>query len=296
MKRLFILSIIVAAAVAGHSCSMFSNEKKGTTDVWPQDNFNFRKYKNVYNFYEPWKTFNGRIHRIICTRGFGEDNFGEITMRPGNITEIYSYNTYGKLIEIADQNSDGSIGSKFIIDYNDAGKPQTTYEYDDDGVMYGKTIYEYDERGFPLSESTYRDNEIAYRVIYECDNSGHIDKTTMYYNRNGSEKDVQTYRYDDKGRIIEVDDDGRIYKYQYDECGNLTRRDMSYGRYISTYNDHGDITKTILYNIDGSVDCTSEYRYEYDNKGNYIKKILFETYNDDRTLIYLYEYKIEYYE
>ena len=98
----------------------------------------------------------------------------------------------------------------------------------------------------------------------------------------------ETTKYDEQGNKTEhnryhseVDTDYRL-TYKYDEQGN----EIEHNRYNSEgsldyrqtykYDEQGNEIEDNRYHSNGSLDYRKRYKYEYDNMGNWVKKIRFE--------------------
>ncbi|MEL4456948.1 RHS repeat domain-containing protein [Lutimonas vermicola] len=143
-----------------------------------------------------------------------------------------------------------------------------TYKYDDNGVLIGETHFKED------GSSKYIDFEKG-NFKYEYDNEGNLIRATR------TEKDYFTYEYDNEGRLIKttefssyVPNDENIQLLKYSDEGYLISK-----KYKGRSTDNGE-----------KYDYTESFTYEFDKKGNIIKKIEYL----DGVPIIIEERKIEY--
>lgn len=231
----------------------------------------------------------------------------------------FSYDKFGNVIKIASNYEDGSSEIVEPFKYDDKGnlieKDYYTYkydikgnciesnEYDSDGKPDEKIVYKYDVDGIILEEDHYNysglgldyykykydykvPDNIVYRFQYDSDGKL-IDKIAEKWTENGKAKmpvefldfeddvkffipshfktgtEIEFLRYYITDGIIKDEPNVRIYA-KYDERGNI----IEY-----TEEDHD----------------TNFFKYEYDNKGNWTKRIIFE--NNDPQKINIREIK-----
>lgn len=161
------------------------------------------------------------------------------------------FNNKGNGIEENAYNADGSFAYKWTCKYDNKGNQIETNDYDSDGKFYKKWIIKY----------KYKWNKIE----------------TNVYNSDGSFSHKWILKYDYKGNQIEQNN--------YRSDGSLVRK------WVSKYDDKGNQIEENAYNSDGSLGVNCNYEYEYDEKNNWIKKIIFE----NKIPEYILERKIEYY-
>ncbi len=127
--------------------------------------------------------------------------------------------------------------------------------------------------------------------------NGNIIEFITYYS-DGSFFGKRTYLYDEKGNKLELKgyfSDGILgYRrtYLYNENGNLIE-EKSYdgamnfeGREVNKHDKNGNVIEKYRYYYDGSLRTSDFYQYLYDEKGNIIEKIFY-----DSKYTYLYDEK-----
>lgn len=199
-------------------------------------------------------------------------------------TENWDYLVYddqGNIIQGVVYESNFEFGSTNDHWYN--------WEYDNDGKLIKQemyyswneepcivTEYEHDETGNVVigiehSYSEWSDEEIE-KCVFEYDGSGNLVKKIKKYEHDNTYK---TYG---------------IYEYQYDANGNKVK--MTYYFYEDLqnckeyiYDNNGILVEEKLYTYVGDKEYCDEYKYEYDDKGNLIRRRA-----NNRDLSWAYEY------
>lgn len=166
-------------------------------------------------------------------------------------------------------NGFGNIDSQKIIIPGNSGAIETEYAYNGDNLKIeeiwhnpdGKTekaVSEYDENGLAVREVSFRDGvEMLRSSLFYDENSQLVEIDSIYTNGIRSK---QIFRYDGNGRKTE-------------EIVQTKVEFTSEERTTYAYNENGDVAESTAYEPDGSVQMTTQYKYEYDIKGNWISKI-----------------------
>ena len=281
MKKILLLTLAIATLISeGYSQSSDSKDSRTLTkNVWEEANLK------------------GKVKSYTESRYNAEDRFGEIQKIEGSLywKESFKYDDKGNLIEM--------IGySNYTFKYDDKGNRMEENYYNADGILSGKVNYNYDDKGNRIEEN--------------------------YYNADGILSGKNTYKYDDKGNQIEgnnykVDGSGldlhlRLsgkYTYKYDKKGNQIENNkfnadgILFGKYTYRYDDKGNEIEKNDYNADGSLYhketykyddkgnkievngySNYTYKYEFDAKGNWIKKITFKNQIPENILERIYQY------
>ena len=206
----------------------------------------------------------GLVKKALTTEGhsiaYEYDKFGRTAaiVYPDGKKVGYNYDNRGRLIETVSGNE------HIRLTYNSLGR-LASREYSDGS----KTCYEYNDIGSPTKITHISDEKINMEYTYTYDLVG--NKTGISINKNGSVKDY-SYSYDEVGRITKVVLNGKILReYSYDIFGNRTAK----VEYVE------DEVITINYIYKGGKlaeervaknNCLIQKRYEYDKRGNLIKK------------------------
>jgi hypothetical protein len=222
----------------------------------------------------------------------------------------YKLDDKGNVIEQVNYQSDGTLGSRFLFKYDAKGNKTEEIFYSWNGTRMGKLLHTYDEAGRQLTATSYNEDDsvawksvstyntrgnqiewlqsiagiLRYRVTYNYDDKNRIvEQETFEYNKtpglrssHAPEPGKIIHTYNDKQRTQEIDtydEDGALKHkmiYHFDERGNEIGRRMfnADGSPKNTeihWHDNTRITRTL-----GGVGST---KFEYDSKGNWIKKV-----------------------
>ncbi|MGZ4058043.1 MAG: hypothetical protein ACXVPU_03400 [Bacteroidia bacterium] len=206
------------------------------------------------------------------------------------------WNAYSKLND--------SLAFYIIVNHNGNQLSQTTTYYPD-----GKTItwysYKYDEKGKLVEEiDKYKsDSTLEKKTIWKYDAKGNNIEATDY-KPNGDLSTKSTFEYDEKGNEIQCDMygiDGKItyvYKWEYDKSGNKIIEELYDfgGKFLNSkktfsYDNKGNTIEEKDYNSTGSLKATIDYKYDFDTRGNWIKR----TELDDNTIVFITLREITYF-
>ena len=206
----------------------------------------------------------GLVKKALTTDGhsitYEYDKFGRTVaiVYPDCKKVGYNYDKKGRLIETVSGNE------HIRLTYDCLGRIESR-EYSDGS----KTCYEYNDIGSPTKIMHISDEKINMEYTYTYDLVG--NKTGISINKNGSVKDYN-YSYDEVGRITKVVLNGKMLReYSYDIFGNRTAK-------VEYVEDEVITTKYIYKGGKLAEELISknnsliQKRYEYDRRGNLIKK------------------------
>jgi YD repeat-containing protein len=213
------------------------------------------------------------------------------------------FNESGKITEEIYFNLDDSLRFKYVLTYDENERLIRNESFHDDYSERTRTNYKYDEQGKLIEEVHYA------RILKKTTGLILNHKKTFSYDENGNliEENFsngnpyfdqkKTYKFDDNANLtnqLDLDADGQLKDksmYKYDEHGNKTE---------FTYRDVGGAITTFLYKYDANGNLIEEgtkgssiktsYEYDYDNQGNWIKKIQFSSKNAECIVIRVIEY------
>ena len=142
---------------------------------------------------------------------------------------------------------------------------------------------EYDEQGNMIEENTYsKDGLLISKNKYDYDEKRNIIEFNCIIDVNMDYKNKVTYKYDDRGNMIEeISDFDNFTKstYQYDERGNKVEEKKQHSptnswdeKIIYKYDERGNVIEESWYKSDESLDHKITYKYIYDIKGNWINQ------------------------
>lgn len=211
------------------------------------------------------------------------------------LTYTFEYDDKGNQVEWNTHYSASNLDEKLIYKYDSKGRKIEMIKYNSSGSLDVKCTYKYDEQGNLIDWNTF--NEFGYKY----DEQGNVIDWNAF-NEFGKLINKTIYKYDDIGNQIEMkwyDSDGNIlarHTYNYDDKGNKIEVNWHtptafIPRFIYKYDYHRNIIEEYIYNSEGSLDLKKSYEYEYDNKSNWIKKIVYI----DNFPAYILERKIVYY-
>jgi len=198
----------------------------------------------------------------------------------GNIKTIYDYSEAGDLIDKEEYkyNSDGQTIEALNYDFNIVGEGiqvlKVTYEYLNgylskmtsyyNGFYESKLSCVFIREGNKLLERrSYEDGEL-YEVIKFSKN----DKTGyeyISYDGDGNEVDKEAVVFNGKGLVVESRDSETISKIEYNK------------KNLPVYLENMDFDITVGYGYEPASDMKLFIEYEYDQKGNWIKRIVYSS-------------------
>ncbi|HUS86734.1 MAG TPA: RHS repeat domain-containing protein [Bacteroidales bacterium] len=197
--------------------------------------------------------------------------------------KLVSYNTDGNKVYSSYYYSYGALKDSIRYKYSMNGLLRKTIQYN----FYRKKVY----------KNTYsykkQNKELIIKTKGKSKHKDFSDRSVTYkYDSLGNEIKMNpsgtVYEYDEKGNIIVETDrnqDGAIlFKkyYQYDEQGRLLSTTstqaiiqfLSEGQSFETkYDDRMNIVQVKIFNFSGELERTDQFKYQYDELGNWVKKI-----------------------
>lgn len=265
-------------------------------------------------------TYNGREKKL------------EVVQYMDNVPAIktsYDWNTSGNNIAVTKRNTDntqidrvemeyhkGKLAKTTTLSSQNVPTEKTTYINDSKGnvieedfylnketVQY-KAIYKYDKKGREISDARYTaDGKLGYETIFNYDGKNIVKKYVV--NDKGETEYSEDFTYDAKGNVTsrtdfnKSDNSKNTDKFMYDDKGNrlfwqIYKNDkpLILGKF--TYDNKNNMISTISTDAKNNEIDRREYGYEYDKKGNWIKKTVkikgVPQYIAERTITY-YENK-----
>lgn len=247
-----------------------------------------------------------------------------INGQPGIKTE-HSRDKAGNVTGIIRRNGDNTQLDRTAMTYNgklvtetktfsnqDNPNGRTTYIYDKKGNLKGenlylnteyiqvKNLYEYDSENRKISETRYSKDKTLYKTTFEYDGKNITKKETT--GPTGAVTMMEKSSYDKKGNLLEryitdaYDKSETHEVYKYDSKGNMlsntvTRNGNKEMEMVNMYDSHNNLTSTKTISGTGDMLDSRTYTFEYDAKGNWIKK----TVSLNGTQAFIVERKIEYF-
>lgn len=206
----------------------------------------------------------------------------EYSYEPNDLLEkkiIFKYDGKHNKIEVNSYNFESKLIFKWIYEYNDKGFLTNRICFKPDGSQYWKQSFNYDAMGNLIEEIWYTPEGVQnWKLTYGYDNQGNKIEE-INYDEKGSLYEKQTYSYDEKGNKIEANN--------YDSDLSLSWKQTF------LYDDKRNIVEKNWYNFEGSVfNIKTTFEYEYDEKGNWIRRI--DSFNGIPE--YILEREFEYYD
>lgn len=227
----------------------------------------------------------GNVKSIMTKYFNAVEKFGEVA--PGDCyyygdNELVCFNRDGFITEKTSYDCDGDIRNKRVYEYDSDNllSNVTFYKVDwrhPNGYLDSKEIHEYNEKRQLVQLIGYDSNGVEkLKFIYEWDGKN-IVKTMIYQNEMLSLVQVDEYNGNSKVKSVVTDSDGKeIERLEY-ENNRLSKRVQEDYTATYKYNDKGLCCATENARLSSVYFSSSEgksftYEYEYDQKGNWIKR------------------------
>lgn len=168
---------------------------------------------------------------------------------------LLKFNEKGNLTKMSFYHSKNILASETLYKYNDKGYliEEEHHNYDFFFPVSSKHIPKYDDKGNLIEKDNYdSDGKLTSKTKYKYDGKGNEIERNIY-KPDGSLDSKWTFKYDNKGNTIEEN--------VYNSNGSLNSK-ITY-----RYNDKNIIEEA--YNGRNK----ETYKYEHDDKGNWIKRI-----------------------
>lgn len=246
--------------------------------------FDYAKRFNRKGAMEEYSEFESNIGSLVYKNTISYDEYYQPTMQRSysahgqmDLKSNYTYDAHGLVVEIASCKMDGTLSARYTYKYDNDGRVLIETCYRGDGSFDWKKKYEYNRRG-----------QVIEKLRDEADNR--FDCTYIYvYNKKhqlAEEIVKDADRIFDKRYVFTYNRKGqRVLEESYNSSAKL------YSRLQFEYNKRGHkIVMNELYAGDKHLRSYS-YTYDYDHKGNWIRRI--EYYNDKPR--YIINREIEYY-
>ena len=179
------------------------------------------------------------------------------TNEKANQSFISLFDNNGNQIELK-YYSQGNLYYEITFKYDSLSNLIEDYKYNERGELKEKNIYKNDAKGNKIEK-----NNFKVKVIYNYDDMGNmIEEST--YSSSGNLRKKYIYKYDDKGNKIE----GILY----DSKGNLE------SKFTYKYDKDNNVIEGKEYDMNNNIiEPIYRFKYEFENneKGNWIKKIMF---------------------
>ena len=251
-----------------------------------------------------WQEASGNVKSIRTTGYEATEKFGEISegdvLYGTDVNSLIEFNKDGYITEISNFNHSGNLSQKSVYVYNGDGKVTKINKYDGDGDEIGRIVY------------TYNDNKKVTKIV-DYDKSGKVnytqkmewdgDKVTknQFINEYSEGKyNMNEYKGSTLIKSVEYDKDGKhtgVYtEYENEKMTKIVTKDFTISL---TYNDKGHCVSIVNGQLFTTNSCywakgeSYTYDYEYDEKGNWVRRIERKKASQKATRIFVRE--IEYF-
>ncbi len=226
--------------------------------------------------------------REISYQAFGNTDTiikGEIVMNQDLKNYFATYNIDGNMTSIVNYDNLGNQIDKWIFRYNNKGLTLGGNFYANDNTLLDSTTYIYDSEGNVIEYYHYdSDGRLKSKTINTYDEKGNVIESKIYDSNNLLFR-INKYKYKKRNLIEDVSLDRNSFvmyfsQYTYDNNSNLVNQiinnaDSSLNTEgVYCYNEHSDIVKSTI-KVPNEPTVTYTYSYKYDDRQNWIQKIMY---------------------
>ena len=195
-------------------------------------------------------------------------------------TDTINYSAKGERLERIFRNKEGALVKKILYRYDDNGRKIEEHHIKPDGSLEHNVTYKYDARGNCTEWASFSARGVLVgKQTFYYDAKNNNTQEVWWFLADSSRNQKLVYTYNDKGQEVE--------RKKYTLSDSLKYKD------VSSYDYTGSLMKMERFDTGNNIvpGFSNTYQYEYDKKGNWIKK---EVQAKGKTG-YLYLRKIEYY-
>lgn len=245
------------------------------------------------------KEFNGRekpleIVQYVDNKPFIKTSYEWDTSGKNNTAIIRRNGDNSEIDHVKMEFHADKLAKKTTLSAQNIPTETTAYIYDSKGnvieedfyltsytIQY-KNIYKYDKKNRQISEASYTAaGKKNFETISEYKGNNLTKKYTI--NAKGETEYSEDFTYDQKGNILtklryeSIDKSTIQDKFMYDDKGNkvswqILKNNTPISGAQFSYDSHNNLTSVISTDDKNNVIDKREYTYEYDKKGNWIKK------------------------
>ena len=203
--------------------------------------------------------------------------------------DIHAASFVGKIkeIKVLEKNPESDEPQEITrtIKFDDKSRITETFLTNARIKMFGRTVYFYDAQNRIIKKSSYNpDGSLVSDQIFSYGLNGGLEliatqnpltkKMWMKTEYKYESPEIYSQYYDGKfARLIKLTKDEKCRIVE----SNLYKEDKSLeNRLTTSYDDKNNVIESIIYSPHGGVIEKRKYEYEYDNKGNWIKKNIYE--------------------
>ena len=195
---------------------------------------------------------------------------------------IYKYDSQNNKIEDCRYILDNR-DVKFTFKFDEKGNKIEVCFYNSNDELKSTDTYKYDDNGYLIEQNNFINNQLM-KFLYKYDDKGNRIELKGY-NSDGSLDYKSTSKYDDKGNKIEVCSYNGYVKltgkntYKYDDKDFLIEQVTENNfktKHIYKYDDKGNMIEDYNIFLDMNGGIKNIFKYDYDEMGNWVKKIEFK--------------------
>jgi len=267
MKKLIYL-LLVAIAISVYGC-----RKTGDYVLVGQ-----LAYTGRHNFPEK---LNGKVQEIRWNAFWAKEENGKVVrgdiyINPGIIQK---YNSSGTILSFVPLDAEGKTRQGWW-----------SVEVEAEGKIINKALYYLNDTLRGYTKNTYTGNNLTEVKFFDSENDTLMGSVVYNYDQNGNRIKWQAFTPKNEPRnYVEFSYSSEGFNEQmkqYSAQGEMTHL------YDYILNDKGNKISEHHEDFVNDTIIDAEIKYEYDNKGNWIKRVFYQ----DNKPIYLSEREIKYYE
>ena len=243
---------------------------------------------SIKSFSKKYKYNNGNLIEIKRSRKSSQYN-------PfSNTIKSFIYDNLERLVEIEEHSYDGWFIESVKYIYNDDGRicallKKSVKELKLDNYDFSQIFYKYDKKGNEIERTYFTDNIFKFKVLLKYDEiNNRISETNFSSYGFFSNPHIfsfvpsseTNYKFNKNRKKIEQSRKNTILTIiDYFLLPNFSRLFTNYlKKSYFKYNSNGDVIEISANNTQDHNAKKTVYEYNYDKKGNWIKKISFLTY------------------
>ena len=197
------------------------------------------------------------------------------------------------LIEQIEYNSQDILTNKTKFIYDDKGRLKEEHFYFKEPTVQFRNVYDYDDEGRKIKDARYKGEELDYTTLFTYEGNNLASRETTEGTENKPVR-IEKFSYDANGNLAKeymfdaFDKSETIDEYKYDSNKNMIQRTLTENKKVvfettNEYDTKGNLSKTITVDAENTPIQQLSYTYEYDDKGNWIKKTVYK--NDEPFVI-----------
>lgn len=204
------------------------------------------------------------------------------------LADVARYDRAGRLIEKTSYAPDGAQSIRLVRTYDAAGRLTVERLYDAADRLWRTTDHMYDAGGhLVLAVNTDADGDLWFRDVYRPNPDG-TPARVDHHDPDGTLLHSAWFTYDEQGRIARrslSDADGSAISgnaYTYGPTGRVVevatqgRDGRLVSRWLFRHDEHGNEREWVELGADGALRKKEAYAYEYDERGNWLKRVTSE--------------------